>query len=66
MPTGLSSTSTATAAVPRLGPVTSARRAVADVGHLARFRAGTVRRRAAVPWTIAIVVGLTLAACAGH
>jgi hypothetical protein len=43
--------------------VASARRAVADVGHLARFRAGTVRRRAAVPWTIAIMVGLTLAAC---
>jgi hypothetical protein len=43
--------------------VDAARRAVADVGHLVRFRAGTVRRRAAVPWTLAIMLGLTLAAC---
>ena len=63
MPTGLSSTSTATAATYRPHPVVAARRAVADVGHLLRFRAGTVRRRAAVPWTIAIMLGLTVAAC---
>ena len=64
MPTGLSSTSAAPVVTshPR-HPVTEARRALADVRHLVRFRAGTVRRKAAVPWTLAIMLGLTLAAC---
>jgi hypothetical protein len=63
VPTGLSSTSTATVATYRPHPVVAAQRAVADVGHLVRFRAGTVRRKAAVPWTLAIMLGLTVAAC---
>jgi len=36
-----------------------ARRAVADVGHLLRFRAGTVRRRAAMLWSVAVLVLIT-------
>ena len=53
MPTGLSSTSARAAlgaydrASARTGRVAAARRAVVDVGHLVRFRVGTVRRRRA-------------------
>jgi hypothetical protein len=39
------------------------RRAVADVGHLVRFRAGTVRRRRALPLTGGVLAAMTLAAC---
>ncbi len=66
MPTGLSSTSTASAATAtthRLAGVAAARRAVADVGHLVRFRAGTVRRRRAVQVAVLVLVGITVAVC---
>ena len=70
MPTGLSSTDasagsagTTSASGRRTGRVAAARRAVVDVGHLVRFRAGTVRRRRAIPLTAAILAAITLAAC---
>ena len=64
MPTGLSSTSSA-AAQPVLHPasISAARRAVVDVGHLIRFRMGTVRRRRAMHIAIGILVAILLAAC---
>ena len=34
-----------------------------DVGHLVRFRVGTVRRRRAIPTTVATLVAITVAAC---
>jgi len=40
------------------------RRAIADVGHLLRFRAATNRRRTASTWVIAGFVAVTLAAAA--
>jgi hypothetical protein len=43
--------------------VPAARRAVVDVGHLVRFRAGTVRKRRAIPLTAGILAVLTLGAC---
>ena len=70
MPTGLSSTDasagsagTTSASGRRTGRVAAARRAVVDVGHLVRFRAGTVRRRRAIPLTAGILAAITLAAC---
>jgi hypothetical protein len=36
---------------------------VADVGHVVRFRAGTVRRRTAIPIAIGLMTTITLAAC---
>ena len=64
MPTGLSSTS-ATPAPTRVpvGQVAAARRAVADVGHLLHFRMSTVRRRRALPVTVGIMAGITIAVC---
>ena len=70
MPTGLSSTDagagsagTTSATRRRTNRVAAARRAVVDVGHLVRFRAGTVRRRRALPLTAGILAAITLAAC---
>ncbi len=64
MPTGLSSTrSAATAAVGHPASPAAARRAIRDVGHLVRFRVGTVRRRRALRIAIGVLVGITLAAC---
>ena len=64
MPTGLSSTSAPTSqAYASPGLVPAARRAVADVGHLLRFRTATVRRRRALPTAFAIMGGITLAVC---
>ena len=71
MPTGLSSTSpgslggtgSAAASTRRTSHVGAARRAVTDVGHLVRFRAGTVRRRVALQVTVGILAAITLAAC---
>lgn len=44
------------------GGWTEARRAVADVGHLVRFRTGTVRRRGSAAWFALGFVALTTAA----
>ena len=56
MPTAVSSTEPAAATAPT-GGLANARRAVADVGHLLRFRASTMRhRRAAVAGSVAFVV----------
>jgi hypothetical protein len=65
VPTGLSSTKAASAAATHQSPgqVARARRAVEDLGHLVRFRAGTVRRRSAIPITVGVMTTLTLAAC---
>ena len=60
MPTGLSSTSASTASKHRPAGVVAAGRAVADVGHLVRFRVGTVRRRRALRITVAVMMGITL------
>ncbi len=64
MPTGLSSTSAS--ARRRVGgpaSVAAAQRAVVDVGHLLRFRLGTVRRRRAPHIAVGVLVGITVAAC---
>ena len=64
VPTGLSSTSAPTSqAYASPGLVPAARRAVADVGHLLRFRTATVRRRRALPTAFAIMGSITLAVC---
>ena len=69
MPTGLSSTSSATSSGIGSGTgsltstVARARRAVADVAHLVRFRTAAVRRKSALRWALAIMGGLTVAAC---
>ena len=64
MPTGLSSTSAPTSqAYASPGLVPAARRAVADVGHLVRFRTATVRRRRALPTAFVVMGGITLAVC---
>jgi hypothetical protein len=47
----------------RRGTVAAAKRAVVDVRHLVRFRIAAVRRRSALRWALAIMGGLTLAAC---
>ena len=59
-PAGTGSTTVTTR---RTSQVATARRAVADVGHLVRFRARTVRRRRALPLTTGILATITLAAC---
>ena len=67
MPTGRSSTDAAPAVTHptarRASTVGAAHRAVVDVGHLVRFRVGTVRRRRAIPTTVATLVAITVAAC---
>ncbi len=61
MPTALSSTeqsgSAGSTASTTLG---DARRAVADLAHLIRFRAGTVRRRSALPWALGVLVVISI------
>jgi hypothetical protein len=64
VPTGLSSTSAAAPPALRSSRAAAARRAVADVGHLVRFRAGTVRRPKALRWTIVVMVAITAAVIA--
>ena len=63
MPTGLSLTSSRTSS--RTGPahLRRAKRSVADVAHLVRFRTAAVRRKSALRWALAIMGGLTVAAC---
>ncbi|MBF4767718.1 hypothetical protein ISU10_08055 [Nocardioides agariphilus] len=63
MPTGLSSTSAASPAALHPTSIQAARRAVADVAHLVRFRVGTVRRRRALRIAVGILVGITVAVC---
>jgi hypothetical protein len=64
VPTGLSSTRTSSApATQHPAGLAAAGRAVADVGHLLRFRVGTVRRRRAMHIAIGILVGITVGVC---
>jgi hypothetical protein len=58
VPTALSSTD------PALSREARWLRPVRDVGHLLRFRSASVRRRAALWWTVAAMLALTLAAAA--
>lgn len=48
--------------MPTAASWTDTTRALADVGHLVRFRAATVRRRGAAAWVTTAFVGLTAAA----
>ncbi|MEJ7832949.1 MAG: hypothetical protein WKF79_08555 [Nocardioides sp.] len=57
MSTAVCSTSPPTTAAP--APFAAARRAVVDVGHLMRFRAGTLRRRSMTLWLAAGLLVLT-------
>jgi hypothetical protein len=68
VPTGLSSTerrvgtATARSAYDAWRP-SAARRAVADVGHLVRFRVGTVRRRRSLHIAVGVLVAITVGTC---
>jgi hypothetical protein len=62
VPTGLSLTSPRTSSTSP-GTFAAAKRSVADVAHLVRFRTAAVRRKSALRWALAIMGGLTVAAC---
>lgn len=57
MPTAASSTEVVGS---RRAPVAAARRAVADVGHLVRFRAAAVRRRSTFRWGAGLLLVVTV------
>jgi hypothetical protein len=56
VPTAASSTDL----LPRRAPFGATRRAVADVGHLVRFRAAAVRRRSTFRWGAGVLIVVTL------